>query len=119
VADALELQAPSLGAAVSTLSGGNQQKVLLARLWLTRPAVLLLDEPTRGVDVTAKARIHRLIDEWTRSGLAVVLTSSELPELLALSDRVLVLHRGERRAELERHEASAERVIAAALGGAA
>ena len=79
----------------STLSGGNQQKALLARLWLTEPAVLLLDEPTRGVDVTAKARIHRLIDEWTRAGCAVVLTSSELPELLALSDRVLVLHRGE------------------------
>ena len=77
------------------LSGGNQQKALLARLWLTEPAVLLLDEPTRGVDVTAKARIHRLIDEWSRAGRAVVLTSSELPELLALSDRVLVLHRGE------------------------
>ncbi len=118
-ADELELQAPSLAAPVSTLSGGNQQKALLARLWLTEPAVLLLDEPTRGVDVTAKARIHRLIDEWSRAGRAVVLTSSELPELLALSDRVLVLHRGEVCAELERQEASAERVIAAALGGAA
>jgi ABC-type sugar transport system ATPase subunit len=119
MAHQLELSAPSLGAPVSALSGGNQQKALLARLWLTEPAVLLLDEPTRGVDVTAKARIHRLIDEWTRAGRAVVLTSSELPELLALSDRVLVLHRGEVHAELERHEASAERVIAAALGGAA
>jgi len=119
LAQQLDLQAPSLGAPVSTLSGGNQQKALFARLWLTEPAVLLLDEPTRGVDVTAKARIHRLIDEWTRAGRAVVLTSSELPELLALSDRVLVLHRGAIRAELERHEASAERVIAAALGGAA
>jgi ribose transport system ATP-binding protein len=118
-ANELELLAPSLDAPVSTLSGGNQQKALLARLWLTEPAVLLLDEPTRGVDVTSKARIHRLIDEWTSAGRAVVLTSSELPELLALSDRVLVLHRGEVRAELERHEASAERVIAAALGGAA
>jgi len=119
VAQELDLQAPSLGAPVSTLSGGNQQKALLARLCLTEPAVLLLDEPTRGVDVTAKARIHRLIDEWSRAGRAVALTSSELPELLALSDRVLVLHRGEVRAELERHEASAERVIAVALGGAA
>jgi ribose transport system ATP-binding protein len=119
LADALDLRAPSLGAPVSTLSGGNQQKALLARLSLTEPAVLLLDEPTRGVDVSAKARIHRLIDEWSRAGRAVALTSSELPELLALSDRVLVLHRGEVRAELERHEASAERVIAAALGGAA
>jgi ABC-type sugar transport system ATPase subunit len=119
MAETLDLQAPSLGAPVSNLSGGNQQKALLARLWLTEPAVLLLDEPTRGVDVAAKARIHRLIDEWSRAGRAVVLTSSELPELLALSDRVLVLHRGEVRADLERHEASAERVIAAALGGAA
>jgi ABC-type sugar transport system ATPase subunit len=115
----LDIQASSLGAPVSTLSGGNQQKALLARLWLTEPKVLLLDEPTRGVDVVAKARIHRLIDEWSRAGRAVALTSSELPELLALSDRVLVLHRGEVRAALERHEASAERVIAAALGGAA
>jgi ribose transport system ATP-binding protein len=115
----LDIQASSLRAPVSTLSGGNQQKALLARLWLTEPKVLLLDEPTRGVDVVAKARIHRLIDEWTRAGRAVALTSSELPELLALSDRVLVLHRGEVRAALERHEASAEKVIATALGGAA
>jgi ribose transport system ATP-binding protein len=115
----LELQAPSLRAAVDTLSGGNQQKALLARLWLTEPKVLLLDEPTRGVDVAAKARIHRLIDDWTASGCAVALTSSELPELLALADRVLVLHRGEVQQELARHEASASRVIAAALGGAA
>jgi ABC-type sugar transport system ATPase subunit len=115
----LDLQAPSLQSAVDTLSGGNQQKALLARLWLAEPKVLLLDEPTRGVDVAAKARIHRLIDEWTAAGCAVALTSSELPELLALADRVLVLHRGEVQVELERHEASAERVIAAALGGAA
>jgi ribose transport system ATP-binding protein len=115
----LELQAPSLQAPVDTLSGGNQQKALLARLWLTEPKVLLLDEPTRGVDVAAKARIHRLIDEWSLAGCAVALTSSELPELLALADRILVLHRGGVRAELGRHEASAERVIAAALGGTA
>jgi ABC-type sugar transport system ATPase subunit len=115
----LDIVAQSLQAPVDTLSGGNQQKALLARLWLTEPKVLLLDEPTRGVDVAAKARIHRLIDEWSLAGCAVALTSSELPELLALADRVLVLHRGEVRAELERHEVSAERVIAAALGGAA
>jgi ABC-type sugar transport system ATPase subunit len=115
----LEIQAPSLQAPVDTLSGGNQQKALLARLWLTEPKVLLLDEPTRGVDVAAKARIHRLIDEWTGAGCAVALTSAELPELLALADRVLVLHRGEVARELGRHEASAERVVAAALGGTA
>jgi ABC-type sugar transport system ATPase subunit len=114
----LDLQAPSLQAPIDTLSGGNQQKALLARLMLTDPKVLLLDEPTRGVDVSAKAHIHRLIDEWSLAGCAVALTSSELPELLSLADRVLVLHRGEVQAELGRHEASAERVIAAALGGA-
>jgi ABC-type sugar transport system ATPase subunit len=114
----LDLQAPSLPSAIDTLSGGNQQKALLARLMLTEPKVLLLDEPTRGVDVAAKACIHRLIDEWSLAGCAVALTSSELPELLSLADRVLVLHRGEVAAELARQEASAERVIAAALGGA-
>ena len=119
VARELDLQAPSLQAPIETLSGGNQQKALLARLMLTDPKVLLLDEPTRGVDVSAKAQIHRLIDEWCRAGRAVALTSSELPELLSLADRVLVLHRGEVQAELARHEASAERVIAAALGGTA
>jgi len=118
LATELEIQAPSLQASIGTLSGGNQQKALLARLWLTEPKALLLDEPTRGVDVAAKARIHRLIDEWTAAGCAIALTSSELPELLALADRLLVLHRGAVQVELGRHEASAERVIEAALGGA-
>jgi ABC-type sugar transport system ATPase subunit len=86
---------------------------------LTEPRVLLLDEPTRGIDVAAKAKVHRLIDNWTRAGTAVVLVSSELPELLALSDRILVLHRGEITAELDRDKASAEKILAAALGGAA
>lgn len=113
----LNLDAPELAAPVSTLSGGNQQKTLLARLWLTGPRVLLLDEPTRGIDVATKTKIHRLIDTWTEAGTAVVLTSSELPELLALSDRILVLHRGRIQAELTREEASAEKVLTAALGG--
>jgi ABC-type sugar transport system ATPase subunit len=119
VAGEFELQAPDLSAPVSFLSGGNQQKSLLARLWLTEPKVVLLDEPTRGVDVAAKAKVHRLIDAWTQSGTAVVLISSELPELLALSDRILVLHRGEVGAEFYRKEATAEKILAAALGGAA
>jgi ABC-type sugar transport system ATPase subunit len=119
MASDFEIQAPDLASPVSVLSGGNQQKSLLARLWLTEPKVLLLDEPTRGIDVAAKAKVHRLIDNWTRAGTAVVLVSSELPELLALSDRILVLHRGEVTAELDRDEASAEKILAAALGGAA
>jgi ribose transport system ATP-binding protein len=114
-----EIQAPDLSAPVSVLSGGNQQKSLLARLWLTEPEVVLLDEPTRGVDVAAKAKVHRLIDSWTQSGISVVLVSSELPELLALSDRILVLHRGTIQAAFDRGQATAERVLAAALGGAA
>jgi ABC-type sugar transport system ATPase subunit len=119
MASDFEIQAPDLASPISVLSGGNQQKSLLARLWLTEPRVLLLDEPTRGVDVAAKAKVHRLIDNWTRAGTAVVLVSSELPELLALSDRILVLHRGEITAELDRDKASAEKILAAALGGAA
>lgn len=119
IAGRLELQAPDLAAPVSVLSGGNQQKSLLARLWLTEPKVMLLDEPTRGIDVAAKAKIHALIDQWTRAGTAVVLASSELPELLALSDRVLVLHRGRIRAEFSRDNATAGRVLAAALGSVA
>ncbi len=115
----LEIQAPDLEAPVGTLSGGNQQKTLLARLWLTKPKVLLLDEPTRGIDVAAKAKVYRLIDGWTRKGVTVVLISSELPELLSLSDRILVLHRGVVQVEFRREEATAEKVIAAALGGAA
>lgn len=119
IASDFELQAPKLDAPVSTLSGGNQQKSLLARLWLTNPRVLLLDEPTRGVDVTAKAKVHRLIDTWTQAGCAIVLTSSELPELLSLSDRILVLHRGRIQADFLRGQASAENLLTAALGGAA
>ena len=119
MASDFEIQAADLAAPVSLLSGGNQQKSLLARLWLTEPKVLLLDEPTKGIDVSAKAKIHKLIDNWTRAGTAVVLVSSEFPELLSLSDRILVLHRGEITAELSRDEASAEKILAAALGGAA
>jgi ABC-type sugar transport system ATPase subunit len=119
LAGEFEIQAPDLFAPVSVLSGGNQQKSLLARLWLTEPEVVLLDEPTRGIDVAAKAKVHRLIDSWTQCGTSVVLVSSELPELLALSDRILVLHRGTIQAAFNRGQATAERVIAAALGGAA
>jgi ABC-type sugar transport system ATPase subunit len=105
--------------AVRRLSGGNQQKVVLARALLARPSILLLDEPTRGVDVGAKAEIHALVDELASAGMAVLLKSSELPELLALSDRIAVLREGRLVAELGRGEADEERVIAAAAGAAA
>ncbi|MBI4904809.1 MAG: sugar ABC transporter ATP-binding protein, partial [Acidobacteria bacterium] len=94
----------------------NQQKVVLAKWLLTQPRVMLLDEPTRGIDIGAKYEIYQLLEEWTAQGMAVVLVSRELPELLALSDRVLVLHRGHQTALLNKAEATAERVMEAAMG---
>ena len=99
----MAIKAPSLDELVSKLSGGNQQKVVLAR-WLARqPMLLILDEPTRGIDVGAKAEIYRLIDELAASGIGIILISSEMPELIGLADRILVMagrphHRRARRA---------------------
>jgi rhamnose transport system ATP-binding protein len=102
--------------AVGTLSGGNQQKALLARWLETDPQFVILDEPTRGVDVGAKAEIHRLIRELAEQGKGVLLISSDLPELLALSDRVVVVHSGEMAAEFAAEEATQEKVLLAASG---
>ena len=99
-----------------SLSGGNQQKVVLAKWLATEPKLLLLDEPTRGIDVGAKREIYQLMNEWTARGITILLITSELPELLAMSDRIIVLHRGKVTAELNRHNASADRVLAAAMG---
>ena len=115
-ARALRLKSPSLGSAAWQLSGGNQQKIVLAKWLLTAPEVFLLDEPTRGVDVGAKEEIYKLIQQWTEEGMAILLNSTELPELLALSDRVIVFHRGEVTACLQRAEATPEKVLAAAMG---
>jgi ABC-type sugar transport system ATPase subunit len=107
----LRVKTPSIETPVAALSGGNQQKVVLAK-WLARKLkVLLVDEPTRGVDVGAKAAIHGLIDELARQGIAVLLISSELPEVLNLSTRVLVMRKGRLVGELPRAEASQERVL--------
>ncbi|HVO35935.1 MAG TPA: ATP-binding cassette domain-containing protein, partial [Gemmatimonadales bacterium] len=113
------LDAPSLAAPVRTLSGGNQQKAYLARCLLPGPRVLLLDEPTRGIDVGAKADIYALIGAWVAAGIAILLITSEMEELLALSDRVLVMHRGRVAAELAGADATKEKVLAAAMGHAA
>jgi D-xylose transport system ATP-binding protein len=113
-AEALRVRAPSLGAPVRQLSGGNQQKVVLGKWLLTKPKVLFLDEPTRGVDVGAKSEIHRLIAELAEAGLGVVLVSSDLPELLGMSHRVLVLSLGAATAELSASEATPEAVMTAA-----
>jgi ABC-type sugar transport system ATPase subunit len=109
--DRLRVRASSSDAVVAGLSGGNQQKVVLARWLAARSRVLLLDEPTRGVDVGAKAEIHALIGELAEQGRAVLLISSELPELLSLSDRILVLRQGRLVGELGRAEATQDRLL--------
>ena len=98
------------------LSGGNQQKVLLGRTLLVEPRVILLDEPTRGVNVATKFEIYELINRLTDEGRAVLLVTSELPELLGLSDRLLVLHEGRIALELPRERFDPERILAAAMG---
>ena len=114
--DDLRIKTPSLDARVGGLSGGNQQKVLVGRARRSGPRVLLLDEPTRGVDVGAKVEIYELINRLTERGLAVVLVSSELPELIGMSDRVVMMRAGRVAGEFSRAEATPERLIAAALG---
>lgn len=112
----LQVKAPSVETTAGTLSGGNQQKVVLARWLARRPRVLILDEPTRGVDVGAKSEIYRLIRDVAADGVAVVVISSELPEVLGLADRVLVMREGRLVGELDAEEANEERVMAMATG---
>ncbi|MEW5977477.1 MAG: sugar ABC transporter ATP-binding protein [Acidobacteriota bacterium] len=107
----LRIAAPRVSTVVGTLSGGNQQKVVLARWLLLNPAVLIVDEPTRGVDVAAKAEVHLLIHQLARQGTAIILISSDLPEVLALADRIVVMRRGSICKELSGAEASQERII--------
>lgn len=115
----LRIRTPSREQGVGTLSGGNQQKVVMGK-WLARDCrLLILDEPTRGVDVGAKAEIYRLIEEQVSAGKAVLLISSELPELLRLSSRVLVISAGKLVAEYTRAEATPEKILASALAGLA
>ena len=106
----LDIRARSPRVLVSTLSGGNQQKVVLGKWLTTDPKVLLLDEPTRGVDVGAKAEIYRLLFEASERGIAILLSSSETPELQTLCDRILVIFRGRVAASLTREEASEARI---------
>jgi len=114
----LDVRYASLDQAVGRLSGGNQQKVLLGRWLATRPKVLIVDEPTRGVDVGAKAELHRQLRAWATAGNGVIVVSSELPELIGLCDRILVMHEGRLRGEVSGAEATEERLIALAFGGA-
>jgi rhamnose transport system ATP-binding protein len=113
--DRLRIKTPSVDVEAGTLSGGNQQKVALARWLATAPSVLILDEPTQGVDVGSKAEIHELMQDLAERGLAILMISSELPEILGMSDRVAVMHEGTIRAVLERGDATQARVLALAL----
>ncbi len=114
VSQTMQIRGSSVQAPVATLSGGNQQKVVLGKWMMQRPRVLLLDDPTRGIDVGAKEEIYRLIDRLTAEGMALVFVSSELPEVLGLSDRILVLRNGMLTAEFRHGEATQERVMKAA-----
>ena len=113
------VKTPGPHAAITGLSGGNQQKCIIGRWLLVKPRILLLDDPTRGIDVGAKAELYALIDRLCREGLAVILTSSELPELLALADRIIVLAEGRLTAEFPRAAATEQKIMEAATGATA
>jgi ribose transport system ATP-binding protein len=113
----LKIKTPSIEQHVMNLSGGNQQKVVIAKWLATSPKVLILDEPTRGIDVGAKKEIHVLMSELTAKGVAVVMVSSELPEILGMSDRIVVMHEGRIRGEFTRNEATQEKIMESILTG--
>jgi inositol transport system ATP-binding protein len=114
--EALAIKTPSLAQLIKLLSGGNQQKVLVSRWLLTSPDILMIDEPTRGIDVGAKAEIHRLMSMLAGQGKAILMVSSEMPEILGMSDRVLVMHEGRLTGEFSREEATQEKIMRAATG---
>ena len=115
--DLLQIKTASLDTTIEHLSGGNQQKIAIAK-WLLGDdlKVLILDEPTRGIDVGAKSEIHKLMTQFAKQGLAIIMISSELPEVLGMSDRVLVMHEGELTGELSRKDATQENIMALATG---
>jgi rhamnose transport system ATP-binding protein len=112
----LAIRTPSVDLAVAKLSGGNQQKVMLSKWLNTHPSLLILDEPTRGIDVGAKAEVHAMIGELAAEGIGIIMISSELPEVLAMSDRVLVMREGRQIAIFDRKDANQESVMTAAMG---
>jgi ABC-type sugar transport system ATPase subunit len=112
----LGIRTPSLGQRTRNLSGGNQQKLVIARWLALNPAILILDEPTRGIDVGAKAEIHALMSQLAQQGMGILMISSELPEVLGVSDRILVMREGQLVAEFDREEATQEAIMSAATG---
>lgn len=113
--EALSVKAPGLQSTVGGLSGGNQQKVVLGKALMTSPEVIFLDEPTRGIDIGAKAEIYELVDDLTKEGKAVILVSSELPELLGMSDRILMLSAGKQAEIIDKQDATEENLLRAAM----
>jgi rhamnose transport system ATP-binding protein len=112
----LAIRAPSIRQPVAMLSGGNQQKVMLSKWLNTHPRILILDEPTRGIDVGAKAEVHHIINELAEQGLGLILISSDMPEILAMSDRILVMREGRQMGIFSRQEATQEAILTAAMG---
>ena len=110
-ASRLQVKTNALDTLAGTLSGGNQQKVVLAKWLATNPKLLIIDEPTRGIDVGTKAEVHRLLSELAGRGLAILMISSELPEVLGMADRILVIREGRLTANIPRSEATAESVM--------
>lgn len=110
------IKTPSREQAIGLLSGGNQQKVAIAKGLMTRPKILILDEPTRGVDVGAKKEIYQLINKFKDEGMSIILVSSDMPEVLGMSDRIMVIHAGKVTAEFDRTQATQEKLLAAAIG---
>jgi ABC-type sugar transport system ATPase subunit len=111
----LRIKTPSVETKIATLSGGNQQKVVLSKWLAIRPQILILDEPTRGIDVGAKAEIHRIISDLAAQGVGIIMISSELPEILGMSDRIIVMHEGRITGTLKPEEATQERIMALAV----
>jgi ABC-type sugar transport system ATPase subunit len=102
---------------VSSLSGGNQQKIILANWLQTKPKILILDEPTRGIDVGAKFEIHKIMTQLVEEGMSIIMISSEMPEILGMSDRIIVMHEGHIKGKFDSDETSQEKILACALGG--
>ena len=117
ISQRIRIKASSLEMLAMNLSGGNQQKVVLAKWLMLSPKVLIIDEPTRGIDVGAKYEIYVLMNELKRQGMAIIMVSSELPEILGMSDRIVVLREGEITGEFDNREVTEEMVMERATGG--
>lgn len=114
--DKIKIKTPNRDQLIKNLSGGNQQKVILAKWLMLSPEVLIIDEPTRGIDVGAKKEIYELLNELKASGKAIIMISSDLPEVLGISDRIIVMSEGRISGELKREEASQESIMKLAVG---